>query len=295
MSAVQLILAFIILALALLMVSGRVRPDLLALLVLVALGLTGLVTPEQAYSGFSGTATMTILAIFIISEGLQQTGITLALGKMMLRMSGNSEQRAVLITVLASASLSLFMNNIAAAGVLLPAVVSLSRQTRIPPSRLLMPLAFGTILGGMATLLTTANIIVGGVLREAGLRPFGLLDFLPVGIPIVVAGTLFLVLGGRHLLPKRYPAGQSARSIQLRRELEETYGVESSLCEIEVRRGSAMAGLTLREGGWAQKLGVIVVGLARKNGMVTTPKKRASTTQRKKLNGHVVSDAIASD
>jgi di/tricarboxylate transporter len=271
MSPVQIILAFIILALALLMVSGRVRPDLLALLVLVALGLTGLVTPEQAYSGFSGTATMTILAIFIISEGLQQTGITLALGKMMLRVSGNSEQRAVLITVLASAALSLFMNNIAAAGVLLPAVVSLSRQTRIPPSRLLMPLAFGTILGGMATLLTTANIIVGGVLREAGLRPFGLLDFLPVGIPIVVAGTLFLVLGGRHLLPKRYPAGQSARSIQLRRELEETYGVESSLCEIEVRRGSAMAGLTLREGGWAQKLGVIVVGLARNQHVMAAP------------------------
>jgi di/tricarboxylate transporter len=271
MSPVQVILAFIILALALLMVSGRVRPDLLALLVLVILGLTGLVTPAQAYSGFSGTATMTILAIFIISEGLQQTGITLALGRMMLRASGNSEQRAVLITVVASAALSLFMNNIAAAGVLLPAVVSLSRQTRIPPSRLLMPLAFGTILGGMATLLTTANIIVGGVLRDAGLRPFGLLDFLPVGIPIVIAGTLFIVFVGRHLLPRRYPAGQSARSIQLRRELEETYGVESSLCEIEVRRGSAMAGLTLREGGWAQNLGVIVVGLARNQHVMAAP------------------------
>jgi di/tricarboxylate transporter len=271
MTSALVMLALIILALALLMVSGRVRPDLVALLTLIALGLTGLVTPAQAYSGFSATATITILAVFIISEGLQQTGITLALGRLLLRVSGESEQRAVLITVLAAAALSLFMNNIAAAGVLLPAVISLSRQTHIPPSRLLMPLAFGTILGGMATLLTTANIIVGGVLREAGLAPFGLLDFLPIGVPIVAAGTLYLVFAGRHLLPRRYPAGQSARSIQLRRELAQTYGVGSTLCEIEVRRGSAMAGLTLREGEWAKELGVTVVGLSRHQHVIAAP------------------------
>ena len=271
MTSALVLLALIILSLALLMVSGRVRPDLAALLTLIALGLTGLVTPAQAYSGFAATATITILAVFIISEGLQQTGITLALGRLLLRVSGDSEQRAVLITVLAAAALSLFMNNIAAAGVLLPAVISLSRQTHIPPSRLLMPLAFGTILGGMATLLTTANIIVGGVLRDAGLAPFGLLDFLPIGVPIVAAGTLYLVFAGRHLLPRRYPAGQSARSIQLRRELEQTYGVGSTLCEIEVRRGSAMAGLTLREGGWAKQLGVTVVGLSRHQHVIAGP------------------------
>jgi len=271
MTSALVLLALIILALALLMVSGRVRPDLAALLTLIALALTGLVTPAQAYSGLSATATITILAVFIISEGLQQTGITLALGRLLLRFSGDSEQRAVLITVLAAAALSLFMNNIAAAGVLLPAVISLSRQTRIPPSRLLMPLAFGSILGGMATLLTTANIIVGGVLREASLAPFGLLDFLPIGVPIVAAGTLYLVFAGRYLLPRRYPAGQSARSIQLRRELEQTYGVGSTLCEIEVRRGSAMAGLTLREGGWAKQLGVTVVGLSRHQHVIAAP------------------------
>jgi di/tricarboxylate transporter len=165
--------------------------------------------------------------------------------------------------MLAAATLSLFMNNIAAAGVLLPAVVALSRQSRIPPSRLLMPLAFGTILGGMATLLTTANIIVSGVLRDAGLRPFGLLDFLPVGIGIVLAGTLYMVGIGRHRLPARYPAGQAARAVQLRAELAGIYGIQKSLCELQVRRGSALAGLNLRQGEWRQRLGLHVVGVAR--------------------------------
>ncbi len=143
------------------------------------------------------------------------------------------------------------MNNLAAAGVLLPAVISVSRQTRTAPSRLLMPLAFGTILGGMATLLTTANIIVSGTLRDAGLEPFTLLSFLPIGIPIVAAGTAYLALAGRRLLPERYPAGQSARAVRLRAELTTMYGIEHTVCELRVQPGSALAGLSLRQGEWA--------------------------------------------
>jgi di/tricarboxylate transporter len=264
------LLAVIVIA-AVLLIATRIRADLVALLTLVALALSGTVSPAEAFAGFSSSAAMTILAIFIISEAMQQTGLTLMLGQRLLRFSGGGERRAVLFTTLAAALLSLFMNNLAAAGVLLPAVVSLSRQTRTAPSRLLMPLAFGTILGGMATVLTTANIIVSGTLRQAGLEPFTLLSFLPIGIPIIAAGTAYLTLAGRRMLPERYPAGQSARAVRLRAELATMYGIEHTLCEVRVQPGSALAGMSLRQGEWAGRLGLTVVGLAHDGHVIVSP------------------------
>lgn len=255
MSPSAVLLLAVVLIAAVLLIATRIRADLVALLTLVALALSGLVSPAEAFAGFSSSAVMTILAIFIISEAMQQTGLTLLLGQRLLRLSGSGERRAVLFTTLAAALLSLFMNNLAAAGVLMPAVISLSRHTRTAPSRLLMPLAFGTILGGMATLLTTANIIVSGTLRQAGLEPFTLLSFLPIGIPIIVAGTAYLTLTGRRLLPERYPAGQSARAVRLRAELATMYGIEQTLCEVRVQPGSALAGMSLRQGKWAARIG----------------------------------------
>ena len=227
---------------AVLLMATRIRADLVALLTLVTLALTGLVTPAEAFAGFSSPAVLTIMAIFIVSEAMQQTGLTQMLGQRLLRFSGGGERRSVLFTTLAAALLSLFMNNLAAAGVRPPAVISVSRQTRTAPSRLLMPLAFGTILGGMATLLTTANIIVSGTLRDAGLEPFTLLSFLPIGIPIIVVGAAYLTFAGRRFLPERYPAGQSARSVRLRAELATMYGIEHTLSEVRVLPGSALAG-----------------------------------------------------
>ncbi|MEW6568108.1 MAG: SLC13 family permease [Chloroflexota bacterium] len=267
----ELLLILILIAAAVLFIATRLRPDLVALITLVALGLSGLVTPDQAFSGFSASAVITILSIFFISEGLQQTGVTHVIGRHLLRFSGGNERQAVLVTTLAAATLSLFMNNIAAAGVLLPAVISLSRQSNIAPSKLLMPLAFGTILGGMATLLTTANIIVSGTLRQAGLEPFNLLDFLPVGLLVVGAGAAYMVLVGRRLLPARYPAGLSARAARLRAELAGLYGLEKSLCEVVVQPGSPLAELTLWQGDWAQRCGLSIVALARNGHIVVAP------------------------
>jgi len=256
---------------ALLLIATRIRADLVALLMLVTLALAGLVTPAEAFAGFSSPAVLTIIAIYIVSEAMQQTGLTLMLGQRLLRFSGGGEKRAVLFTTLAAALLSLFMNNLAAGGVLLPAVISLSRQTRTAPSRLLMPLAFGTILGGMATLLTTANIIVSGTLRDAGLEPFTLLSFLPIGIPIIVVGAAYLTFAGRRFLPERYPAGQSARSVRLRAELATMYGIEHTLSEVRVLPGSALAGLSLRQGEWAGRLGLTVVGVAHDGHVIVSP------------------------
>ena len=159
-----LILTITILA-TILLVTNRLRADLVALLTLVVLGVTGLVTPAEALAGLSGSAVVTILAISIIAEGLQQTGITQRLGQQMKRLAGQGETRLLVVVMLSGAALSLFMNNIAAMAVLLPATMGLSRQVRIPPSRLLMPLAYGVIAGGMATLFTSSNIITSSAFQ----------------------------------------------------------------------------------------------------------------------------------
>jgi di/tricarboxylate transporter len=273
MTPSEFLLLAVISIVSVLLICGRSRPDVIALFALAVLGLTGLVTPREAFSGFGGQAVMTILSISIISEGLQQTGVTYFLGNQLFRVAGRSESRLVLVTVLTAAFLSLFMNNIAAAGVLMPAVIILSRKTRMPPSRLLMPMAFGTILGGMATLLTTSNIIISDALREAGYRPFGLLDFLPIGLLVVPAGALYLAIVGRRLLPRRYPAGQSARAQRLHTELSNLYGIRRNLREVQVLAGSCMAGINLREGDWARRLGLNVIGISRGGHMLFGPRR----------------------
>jgi di/tricarboxylate transporter len=254
-----------------LLISNRLRADLVALMVLAVLGVTGLVSPTEALAGFSGSAVITILAISIIAEGLLQTGITHWLGQQMNRLAGRSETRLLIVVMLSGATLSLFMNNIAAMAVLLPATMGLARQVRIPPSRLLMPLAYGVVAGGMATLFTSSNIISSSALRDAGYSPFGVLDFLPVGLPLVLIVVIYVLLIGKRLLPERNPAGQASDFHRLREELLSTYAMESTLWEIDVPRGSAMAGLSIRQGKWRTRIRMNVLGISRDGIFISAP------------------------
>jgi di/tricarboxylate transporter len=263
MTAAEILLLVILCVVSIVLIHGRVRPDLIALITLAVLGLTGLVTPQEAFSGFGSSAVITILAISIVSEGMHQSGITKFLGFQLFKFGKRNEARLVFVTTIAAAFLSLFMNNIAAAGVLMPAVIALSRRTRIAPSKLLIPLAFGTILGGMATLLTTSNIIVSDALRMAGYRPFGLLDFLPIGAVVVIIGAAYLTTLGRRILPVRFPAGQVARAERLHAELAGLYGLRKNLSELKVLDGSCMAGINIKEADWARRLGINILGVSR--------------------------------
>ena len=195
---------------AVLLLSDRVRADLVALLVAVALGVSGVLAPREAFSGFSSSAVVTMAAIFVLVAGLQVTGVTRQAGRLLQRLAGADERRLLVAVMAIGALLSLFMNNIAAAAILLPAVSGLASRTQVRLSRLLMPLAFATILGGMATLFTTTNIIVSGILRSQGLPGFGVLDFLPVGGPMALAGIVFVILVGVRLLPARAGHGRPA-------------------------------------------------------------------------------------
>jgi len=268
----SLLLTFIILgASILLFLSDRVRADLVALLVAVALGLSGVLTSQEAFSGFSRSAVITLLAIFILAAGLERTGITRRVGDLLVRVAGRSEQRLVVTVMLAGAFLSLFMNNIAAAAVLLPPVSGAAQRSGVNPSRLLMPLAFGTILGGMATLLTTTNIVVSSLLRDRNLPGFGLLDFAPLGLPIVAVGIAYMALWGRRLLPARSPV-QMMEDIQRQEAgLAEVYHLGETLARAGVPQGSGLADLTLAASRLREAHGVNVLAIEREGRILRAP------------------------
>lgn len=271
MSTEQIVTSIIIIIAVALLITNRLRADLIALMVMVSLGLSGVISPEDSFSGFSSSAVMTILGVSMISVALQMTGATNSLGKIMLKLGGGSETRLVLMVTLISALLSLFMNNIAAVGVLLPAVMSLSRRSRVSPSRLLMPLAFGTILGGMATLLTTSNIIVSGALREAGLPSFGLLDYFPVGGPVMIIGILYLAFIGVHLLPSSNKVEDINTTRELTERLSDLYQIKKNLLQFEILTNSQLANKSIEEGCWYQTYHLNILAVIRKRESFFSP------------------------
>jgi di/tricarboxylate transporter len=260
-------LTLIILVAALILFVWDVLPsDLVALLVVVALGVTGILTPQEAFSGFSRSAVITIMAIFILAAALQRTGVTEQVGNILLKFGGESETRLVILVMISGAFLSLFMNNIAAAAVLLPAVSGAAKKASVHISRLLMPLAFGTILGGTATLLTTSNIVISSILRDNDIPGFSLTDFLPVGIPILVAGIAYFSIFGRKLLPGESLIEKTfAPNKEKHSDLVSAYNLGANLFRARVPDNSFLIGKRLQDSTLREDFGVSVVGIERDN------------------------------
>ena len=261
----HLIITFSILVGAMILfLTEWIAPDLVALLVVVALGVSGILTPQEAFSGFSRSAVITIIAIFILAEALRRSGVTEQVGNVLLKIGGKAELRLILVVMLAGAFLSLFMNNIAATAVLLPAVSGAAKKASINTSRLLMPLAFGTILGGTATLLTTSNIVLGTLLQDNGIKGFSLTDFAPVGIPLIVTGIMYVAFFGRRFLPGEQSIERTyAPNKEEREELVETYKLTENLFRAGVPKNSFLTGKTLAECTLREDFGVSVVAIER--------------------------------
>ncbi|KAB8141019.1 SLC13 family permease [Chloroflexia bacterium SDU3-3] len=260
MTGSQILLIGITTAALALIVSNKVRADLVALLVALALGITRLLTPEQALAGFSNSAVITIVGLFVITAALERTGVVQWLADRLALLGGGSELRIAATFMAAGAVLSLVMNNIAAGAVLLPAAVSVARRAKVPASKVLIPLAYGTLFGGMATLFTTANIILSGNLEAQGQRGLTMVDFLPTGGLIALAGIASMLLAGRHLLPRRESVGRSAMR---RPDLTKTYQLAERLWEVRVGHGSPLIALRLSDSVIGAQLGITVLGIWR--------------------------------
>jgi di/tricarboxylate transporter len=242
-----------------LFLSERLRPDVIALAVAAVLAGMGILTADEAFAGFSSKAVITLISVFILAEGLTRTGVSEQAGRLLLRWGGRREGRLVALVMLSGAGLSLFMNNIAAAAVLFPAAGAASRRAGISPSRVLLPLAFATILGGMATLLTTMNIVVGSILEASGQTGYGLLDFLPVGLPMMLAGIIYMVFWGRHRLPTGIPGVPRADGADV--DLIKLYGIAGHSFRARIPAGSYLIGRTISESTFRELYGLNVIAL----------------------------------
>jgi di/tricarboxylate transporter len=251
-----------------LFVTEAVRLDLTALGVLVALALTGLVTTEQAIAGFSNPAVITVWAMYILSAGLAKTGVSTMLGNQLMRFAkeGDGKLTSVLMTV--TALLSSFMNNIGVAAMFLPITMDIARQTRRHASKLLLPMAYGSLLGGLILLIgTPSNLIVRDAVREAGLRPLEMFDFTIGGLVILAASVAYMSFVGRRFLPTRKtiePLAANNRSNGS--DIRQLYSLEERIAYLVVPDESPLAGKTLGESRIGRALGLNVLSIRRRTG-----------------------------
>lgn len=199
---IGLVLAMIALAIFLFIVEW-IRVDMVAILMTIVLPLLGLVTPKEAFSGFSSNAVISIIAVIIIGAGLDKTGLINRLVKPVVRLAGNSASRVVIAMGATVAFISSFMQNIGAAALFLPAVKRVSRSMKVPLSQMLMPIGFCAILGGTVTLVGSSPLILlNDLMTPFGLEPFRLFDVTPIGVALVVSGIGSFILFGRFVLPR---------------------------------------------------------------------------------------------
>ena len=240
-------LIFCILAVAVVFLITEWTPmEVTALLSLGAVALTGLVSPAEALSGFSNPAVVTIWAVFILSGGLTRTGVANVIGRFVLRLAGNKETLMIIVIMTTAGVMSAVMNNVAVAALMLPVVMDIARHTGSPPSRLLMPLAYGSLLGGLTTQIgTPPNILVSETLREAGLESFTFFDFTPVGLAIMLSGTAFMTFIGRYFLPKRDVVKESTD--RKKSDWQNQFDLHERLFQVRVPRDSILINKSLAQ------------------------------------------------
>jgi di/tricarboxylate transporter len=242
-----------------LFVTEWLRVDLVSLCVVIVLMLTNILSTQEAIAGFSNAAVLTIASLFVIGGAVMQTGLAGAIGERILRIAGDSPTRLLVVIMITVALLSGFMSDTGTVAVLLPVIISLTRNVKISPSKLLIPLSFGALLGGAMTLIgTPPNIIVSDLLREQELAPFQFFDYTPLGVTLLVVGIVFMVFAGRHILPDHKPQ-QDVQRIATPEELIALYRLPDNLYRLRVRRDSLLVGRTSRQLSLGSKYGLAVL------------------------------------
>ena len=236
MTAEGFIVLGILIGIVALFVSEKYPLDIVAMLGLGVLLILGLVTVQEGFSGFSNPATLTVAAMFILSAGLQRTGATTAVGRLMVRFSRNHFTALVVIMVTVTV-MSAFVNNTAAVAVFIPLVTILAGRRKLSASKLLIPLSYASQFGGVCTLIgTSTNLLVSSISEEAGYGAFTMFEFSRMGLVLFAAGVAFFLLFGRWLLPDRQTP-----------ELAAAYQLGEYITELRVQEGSPLVGKSVLE------------------------------------------------
>jgi di/tricarboxylate transporter len=229
--------------------------------------LTGTLGAQAAVAGFGAPAVAAIAAVFVVGAGLERAGVAASLGRGILRVAGRQETRLILLFCGAAGLLSGFMNSIGALAVLLPVALAAARQAGVSPSKLLLPLALGTRLGGNLTLISgPSNLLASQVLLDSGHRPLGLWEFLPLGMTFLLAGVAFLGLIGRRWLPDHGPAVLAEQA-----RLADVYRLHERLHAVRIRADSPLVGRTLADSDLGRAGGMTVLAVDRQGQRVVAP------------------------
>lgn len=275
MTIAQWILIALVLVPLAFVVANRLRVDVAALLMAVCLGVLqllgfGMLGPEHTpwaaqliISGFSQPIIIILISLFILTRTLEKSGMTHLISRWLIRRAGTNHNLFVFLLAATTAVLSLFMNNLAAGALVLPIAMDAARRTHTSPGKLLIPVAYGSLLGGTATYFTTANIIVSSLLPDAhpAQLPLKFLDFAPTGGLIALAGLLFMGLFAYRLLPDRKPSAEQNLARLTGTELEHAYALGERLWEGRLRHTSPLVGSSLKDTKIGEKLGIVIVAM----------------------------------
>ena len=258
-----MLLTFAILAVTILLfIFSKLRADVVALLSLLALFLSGILTSEQALAGFANSTVIMVAALFVVGEGLSRTGITAWLGQFFMQQAGDSETRLLLVVMIGTALLSIFVSNTGTVAMLMPAVVAAAWRIGGLPSKYLIPMAFTASMGGLLTLISSPpNMVASNALVNAGLGGFGFFEFSIIGVPLTVLAIVYILLLGRRLLPARENTKRLVDLEQSMSQLAQSYQLADRLFRLRVRNGSPLVGKTLAEAALGQTYGISVLAI----------------------------------
>jgi len=270
----QIILLIIIIIATLVLFSIETIPaDVVSLGMMLALILLGILPAEQAFQGFGSDTAIMILGLLILTAALVRTGVVQLAARLILRSVGDSKNRLYWLLMTSAGVMSAFISNTATAAFFVPMTIGLSRRLKIHPSKLLMPLAFATILASSVTLVgTSTNVVVSGLMTQYGLEPLGMFELTPVGIPILVVGLLYMFLIGRHLIPVRD-----------KDEADPQKEILAYCSEFEVTEESPWRGKTLNEVALGKEYDLTVLRILNSAGVAIEPRANTVLTAGDKL------------
>lgn len=253
---------FLLLASALILfIWGKIRYDFIALAILFVLSILRIIPVEDTFSGFGHPAVITVAAVMIVSQGLQNSGLIDLIARWLEKIGKNNLLQTVVLCAVTGIA-SAFMNNVGAIAIMMPVAIKLSNKNNNPPSHILMPLAFSSILGGMMTLIgTPPNIIISTFRNNAIGSPFKMFDFMPVGIFITIVGIAFVSIIGWRLLPKRKAQNGPG----------ELFNIDDYITEVRVLKNSNYRGKKLGDIKKAKNFDINILGLIRNKRRIHTP------------------------
>ncbi len=256
------ITAAVIIGAVILFITEKLSIDLIALLIIGALVLTGVITPAEGMEGFSNPATMTVAFMFVISAAILKTGSLQYVAGQLTKTFQNHYQRGVVLLMLMVSAVSAFINNTPVVAVMIPVTMQIAKNANRAASKLLIPVSYASIFGGTCTLIgTSTNILVSGIAEQNGIAPFGMFDFAPMGLVFVTVGSIFMIVIGQRLLPSRSENNDD--------ELEDS--LIDYLAEIEILPESELANKTILSSPLVKQLDMEILELRRNSTDMNLP------------------------